>query len=119
MLIVIGTVVQDVVADAMSTEVVARTDADGNERPDDEVRAELGMVQVLGRLALSAGILAVAGLSGWLANMMSRQTVFLLGLIIPVDFGHRRVPARHTRPASSGRSTGASSAAASCSAPSC
>ena len=48
MVIVIGAVIQDVVADAMSTEVVARTDADGNPRPDAEVRAELGMVQVLG-----------------------------------------------------------------------
>jgi MFS family permease len=84
MLIVIGTVIQDVVADAMSTEVVARRDAAGNERPDEAVRAELGMVQVLGRLALSAGILAVAGLSGWLANFVDRQTVFLLGLVIPV-----------------------------------
>ena len=48
MLVAIGTVVQDVVADAMSTEVVPRTDAQGNERPDNMVRAELGMVQVLG-----------------------------------------------------------------------
>ena len=69
MLIVIGTVIQDVVADAMSTEVVARTDAARQRRgPTHDVRAELGMVQVLGRLALSAGILAVAGLSGWLAR---------------------------------------------------
>jgi len=83
MLIVVGTVIQDVVADAMSTEVVARVDAAGQPRPDDEVRAELGMVQVLGRLALSAGILSVAGLSGWLADIMSRETVFLLGLVIP------------------------------------
>src|ERR1051325_1496373 len=65
-LMTIGTVVQDVVADAMSTEVVPRTDAHGNDRPDDMVRTELGMVQVLGRLAVSLGILAVAGLSGWL-----------------------------------------------------
>ena len=64
LLIVIGTVIQDVVADAMSTEVVSRVDAAGNARPEDEIRAELGMVQVLGRLALSFGILAVAGLSG-------------------------------------------------------
>ena len=64
MLIVLGTVIQDVVADAMSTEVVARVDADGKPRPDAEVRAELGMVQVLGRISLSVGILAVAGLSG-------------------------------------------------------
>jgi MFS family permease len=83
MLIVIGTVIQDVVADAMSTEVVARTDANGNPRPEQELKAELGMVQVLGRLALGAGILAVAGLSGWLAGFLSRQTVFLLGLSVP------------------------------------
>jgi MFS family permease len=83
MLVAIGTVVQDVVADAMSTEVVPRTDAQGNERPDYIVRTELGMVQVLGRLAVSTGVLAVAGLSGWLANFMPRQDVFLIGLIIP------------------------------------
>src|SRR5688500_15632906 len=84
MLIVIGTVIQDVVADAMSTEVVSRTDAAGNPRPDADVRAELGMVQVLGRIALSGGILAVAGLSGFLASIFSRETVFFMGLIIPV-----------------------------------
>jgi MFS family permease len=84
LLIVIGTVIQDVVADAMSTEVVAREDAGGNARADADVRADLGMVQVLGRLALSGGILAVAGLSGWLANLFSRETVFLIGLAIPV-----------------------------------
>jgi MFS family permease len=83
MLLVIGTVVQDVVADTMSTEVVPRTDGAGNVRPDETVRIELGMVQVIGRLAVSAGVLAVAGLSGWLANFMSRQAVFLIGLIIP------------------------------------
>lgn len=80
MLIVIGTVIQDVVADAMSTEVVSRRDGAGNPRAEEEVRAELGMVQVIGRLALSFGILAVAGLSGWLASMLARETVFLLGL---------------------------------------
>jgi hypothetical protein len=83
MVIVVGTVIQDVVADAMSTEVVSRTDADGNPRPEEEVRAELGMVQVLGRLALGIGILSVAGLSGWLAQFLARETVFLLGLVIP------------------------------------
>lgn len=81
--VVLGTVIQDVVADAISTEVVARKDESGAPRDDHEVRAELGMVQVLGRLALSAGILAVAGLSGWLAAIMTREHVFLLALIVP------------------------------------
>jgi hypothetical protein len=83
MLIVLGTVIQDVVADAMSTEVVPRVDADGKLRPDADVRADLGMVQVLGRLALSFGIVAVAGLAGVLAYLLPRQTVFLMGLVIP------------------------------------
>jgi hypothetical protein len=83
LLIVIGTLVQDVVADAMSTEVVSRTDEAGNPRPDHDIKAELGMVQVLGRLALSFGILAVAGASGWLASFLDRPTVFLLGLVVP------------------------------------
>jgi hypothetical protein len=82
--IVMGTVIQDVVADAMSTEVVARVDAQGKPIVEEHVRAELGMVQVLGRLSLSAGILAVAGLSGWVAGLMSRESAFLLGLVIPV-----------------------------------
>ena len=83
LLIVVGSVIQDVVADAMSAEVVPRVDAAGNPRPDAEVKADLGMVQLLGRLSLSIGILAVAGTSGWLASVYSRETVFLLGLIVP------------------------------------
>src|SRR6516164_8429779 len=43
-----------------------------NERPDDRVRRELGMVQVLGRLAVSAGVLAVAGLFGDLGRCALR-----------------------------------------------
>ena len=83
MLIVLGTVVQDVVADATSTEVVERVDAAGRPRPEVEVRAELGMVQVLGRISLSVGILSVAGLSGLLSNHFSRETVFLMALVVP------------------------------------
>jgi hypothetical protein len=83
MLVVVGSVVQNVVAEAMSTEVVARRDASGNMRPEEEVRAEIGMVQVISRLALWVGILSVAGLSGWLAGMFDHQTVFLLGLTVP------------------------------------
>jgi hypothetical protein len=84
LLSVLGTVVQDVVADAMSTEVVPRTDADGNARPKQDIDHDLGMVQVLGRLALSFGLFAVAGLSGVLAQILSYDKVFLLGLIVPL-----------------------------------
>jgi surface polysaccharide O-acyltransferase-like enzyme len=83
LLIVLGTVIQDVVADAMSTEVVSRVDADGKPRPDESVRADLGMVQVLGRIFLSLGILAVAGLSGVLAFVLPREMVFLVALVVP------------------------------------
>jgi hypothetical protein len=83
LLIVLGTVIQDVVADAMSTEVVPRVDATGGRRSEEEIRAELGMVQVLGRLALGVGILSVAGASGWLAQFLSREAVFLVGLVVP------------------------------------
>ena len=83
LLIVIGIVLQDVIADAMTTEVVDRVRADGSPRPEAEVQRELGLVQVLGRLALWSGILSVAGLSGWLAQIYSYETVFLFGLAVP------------------------------------
>jgi len=83
LLLVLGAVIQDVVADAISTEVVARENADGTPRDVVAVKAELGMVQVLGRLALGFGILSVAGLSGWLAEHLERETVFLIGLAVP------------------------------------
>jgi len=83
LLIVIGVVLQDVVADAMTTEVVDRERPDGTPKPKAEIDRELGLVQVLGRLALWSGILSVAGMSGWLAQIYSYETVFLLGLTIP------------------------------------
>ncbi len=81
---IVGVVLQDVTADAMSTEVVSRTNADGTPRPKDDINRDLGMVQVLGRLALAFGMFSVAGVSGWLASIYSYETVFLMGLIIPV-----------------------------------
>jgi hypothetical protein len=82
--IVIGLVLQDVVADAMSTEVVPRTNPDGSPRPQAEVDHDLGMVQVLGRLAVTLGLFAVAGLAGVLAQFLSYDKVFLLALIVPI-----------------------------------
>jgi len=73
-----------VVADAMTTEVVARIDETGAPRPQAEVNAELAMVQVLGRLALLLGLFATSGLGGVLAAMMPYQYVFLIALVVPV-----------------------------------
>lgn len=84
LLTVTGVVLQDVVADAMSTEVVRRHNPDGTPRPKHEIDHDLGMVQVLGRLALGFGIFAVAGISGFLAQTVSYQTVFLCGLVVPL-----------------------------------
>jgi MFS family permease len=80
----LGVVLQDVVADAMSTEVVERRDAAGNPRPQAEINAELAMVQVLGRLALLFGLFATAGLGGYLAKALSYEQVFLVALVVPV-----------------------------------
>jgi MFS family permease len=80
---VTGIVLQDVVADAMSTEVVERINPDGSPRPQSEIDHDLGMVQVLGRLALSLGIFSTAGLAGFLAQTLPYATVFLIGLVVP------------------------------------
>ncbi|HKZ95493.1 MAG TPA: hypothetical protein VJ045_00780 [Hyphomicrobiaceae bacterium] len=84
LLVVVGVVLQDVVADAMSTEVVPRTEEDGSPRAKADIDHDLGMVQILGRLALSTGAFLVAGAGGWLAQILSYETVFLIGLAIPV-----------------------------------
>ena len=84
LMITVGVVLQDVVADAMSTEVVRRTNDDGSPRPQSEIDADLGMVQVLGRLSLSIGAFIVAGLGGWLASFLPYSTVFLMALVVPV-----------------------------------
>ncbi|WP_295556771.1 hypothetical protein [uncultured Hyphomicrobium sp.] len=81
---VVGVVLQDVAADAMSTEVVERETPDGAPRAPQEINRDLAMVQVLGRLALSLGLVVVAGLGGWLASLFSYETVFLCALVIPL-----------------------------------
>lgn len=83
LLTVIGLVLQDVTADAMTTEVVARVHPDGSPRDKADIDRDLGMVQVLGRLALSLGAFITAGLAGWAAASLSYATVFLVGLVVP------------------------------------
>lgn len=84
LMVVIGVVLQDVVADAMSTEVVPRVLADGTPRAKAEIDHDLGMVQIMGRLALSTGMFITAGLGGLLAQIYSYETVFLISLVIPL-----------------------------------
>jgi hypothetical protein len=81
--IVVGSVIQEVVADAMSPEVVARTQADGSPRSQADINRDLAMVEVLARLTYSAGAFAVALLAGALAKCFAYSTVFLTGLAVP------------------------------------
>ena len=81
---VVGLVVQDSVADALTTEVVDRTGPDGAPRDPATVQAELGDVQVLGRVFTMGGAFAVAGAGGWAAQALPVEAVFLLAAAIPL-----------------------------------
>ncbi|HYF07044.1 MAG TPA: hypothetical protein VD970_05440 [Acetobacteraceae bacterium] len=84
LLAVVGLVIQDCVADALTTEVVDRVGPDGAPRDPAVVQAELGDVQVLGRVALMGGAFAVAGIGGWAAQVLPVATVFLIGAGVPL-----------------------------------
>ena len=84
LLVVVGSVIQEVVADAMSPEVVPRTHSDGGPRTKAEIDADLARVEVLARLTYSVGAFAVGWIAGLLAKVFSYETVFLIGLIVPV-----------------------------------
>ncbi len=71
LLVTIGFMVQDVVADALSVEV-ARNDE------------ELGQIQALGRMAILAGGISVAYVGGVLAGAIGARAVFLVALALPV-----------------------------------
>lgn len=77
LIMILGFVIQDVTADAMTTEVVDRS------QNDEDIKAELAMIQVLGRLALMIAIAITGGLGGYLAANFSYSQVFLMALIIP------------------------------------
>jgi hypothetical protein len=70
-LIAVGFMVQDVVADALSVEV-AETDE------------EIGQIQTLGRMALLLGGISVGYLSGWLAGTIGARPVFALATALPL-----------------------------------
>jgi hypothetical protein len=69
-LIAVGFMVQDVVADALSVEVA---------RDDEEIK----QVQTLGRMALLVGSISVGYLSGWLAGVLGPRPVFAIALVLP------------------------------------
>lgn len=70
-LIAVGSMVQDVVADALSVEVA---------RNDEEIK----QVQTLGRMALLVGSISVGYLSGWLAGVLGPRPVFAIAVVLPV-----------------------------------
>ena len=75
---VIGFVMQDVVADTMTTEVV-----DTTQSPED-IKKELATIQVLSRLSLGLAIFIMGWLGGELADIYDYETVFKLSLFIPI-----------------------------------
>jgi MFS family permease len=78
LIMVVGFVLQDVVADTMSTEVI-----DQSQSPQD-IQKELALIQVLARLSLGFAIMFVSGLKGWLAEIYSYETMFEISLFVPI-----------------------------------
>lgn len=70
LLVTVGFMVQDVIADALSVEVA-------------ESEEEIGQIQALGRMALLIGSISVAYLSGWLAGTVGSRGVFAIAMILP------------------------------------
>jgi MFS family permease len=75
---VVGFVMQDVVADTMTTEVVDTTQS------PEEIKKELATIQVLSRLSLGLAIFIMGWLGGELADIYDYETVFKISLFIPI-----------------------------------
>jgi MFS family permease len=75
---VVGFVLQDVVADTMSTEVVDQTQS------EDAIKKELAIIQVLSRLSLGLAVFIMGWLGGELSSIYDYETVYKLSLFIPV-----------------------------------
>jgi hypothetical protein len=75
---VVGFVMQDVVADTMSTEVI-----DKNQSPE-KINQELAMIQVLARLSLGFAIFITGWVGGELADIYDYETVYKISLFVPV-----------------------------------
>lgn len=75
---VVGFVMQDVVADTMTTEVVDTAQS------AEDINKELATIQVLSRLSLGLAIFIMGWLGGELADIYDYETVFTLSLFIPI-----------------------------------
>lgn len=71
LMIAIGFMIQDVIADALCVELA-------------ESEAEIAQIQTLGRVALFAGIISVGYLSGVLADAVGPRAVFALASVLPL-----------------------------------
>jgi len=74
----VGFVMQDVVADTMSTEVVDKSQS------QEDINKELAMIQVLARLSLGFAIFIMGWIGGELAAIYSYETIFIISLFIPI-----------------------------------
>ncbi len=77
---VVGFVMQDVVADTMTTEVVDKT------QTQEKINQELATIQVLARLSLGFAIFITGWIGGELADVFrdNREIVFIIALFVPL-----------------------------------
>ncbi len=77
---IVGFVIQDVVADTMTTEVVDKSQS------KDKINQELATIQVLARLSLGLAIFLTGWVGGELADVFSdnREVVFMIALFVPL-----------------------------------
>ena len=80
----VGFVLQDVVADAMTVEAVPAVDETGSPIANEKLQRMHVTMQTLGRMAIIGGSALVAGLGGWLANILSYEIMYRWSLVIPL-----------------------------------
>jgi hypothetical protein len=71
LLVTVGFMIQDVIADALSVEM-AQTDE------------EIGQIQALGRVAILLGGISVGYLSGWLSGSIGPRATFAVATVLPL-----------------------------------
>ncbi len=94
LLLPVGFVLQDAVADAMTVEAVPRFDEAGRPLPEQSVKVMHITMQTLGRVALIGGLVLVAALNVWLFSGVEKMAeaekvavyrqLYTLALAIPV-----------------------------------